>query len=155
MTDGVKLRLLFATPHADDRAFFYGVNFEFSYNARHWDPTRLTSEIRPIVGWHVRPVHVVLNPIFDTGYDGLENLDFAPATRVAYDVGRTWQLAVEEYADLGPLRHFYSARTQAHQLYAVIDHPGKALDIEAGVGFGLTNASDRITLKLILARDLN
>jgi hypothetical protein len=30
----------------------------------------------------------------------------------------------------------------------------KLFDIEAGVGFGLTQASDDLTFKLILARDL-
>ena len=35
--DGFKLRALFAVPHADDRTFFYGANFEFSINAKHWD----------------------------------------------------------------------------------------------------------------------
>src|SRR5436190_12872170 len=51
MLNGVKLRMLFAVPRADDRTFVYGVNFELSYNAKHWDPTRVTSEIRPIIGW--------------------------------------------------------------------------------------------------------
>jgi hypothetical protein len=154
MLDGVKLRFLFAVPRADDRTFFYGVNFEFSYNARHWDPTRFTSEIRPIIGWHLHPVDLILNPIFDTAYDGLDNLDFAPATRVACDLSRTWRLAIEEYADFGPVHQFRSGNQQTHQLYGVVDHNAKALDIEAGVGFGLTDASDKITLKLILARDL-
>jgi hypothetical protein len=155
MLDGVKLRLLFAVPRADDRTFFYGVNFEFSYNARHWDPTRFTSEIRPIIGWHLSPVDIIVNPIFDTSYDGLKTLDFAPATRVACDLSDTWVLAVEEYDDFGPLHQFYAGNQQAHQLYGVVDHTTKGLDIEAGIGFGLTSASDRITLKLILSRDLN
>ncbi len=155
MLDGVKLRLLFAVPRADDRTFFYGVNFEFSYNARQWDPTRFTSEIRPIIGWHLAPVDIIVNPIFDTSYDGLKNLDFAPATRVACDLSDTWVLAVEEYDDFGPVHQFYAENQQAHQLYGVVDHTTKGLDIEAGIGFGLTSASDRITLKLILSRDLN
>ncbi len=155
MLDGVKLRLLFAVPRADDRTFFYGVNFEFSYNATHWDPRRFTSEVRPIIGWHLHPVDIIVNPIFDTAYDGLENLDFAPATRVACDLSRTWKLAIEEYDDFGPLHQFYAGNQQAHQLYGVVDHTTKTLDLEAGLGFGLTDASDRITLKLILARDLN
>ena len=153
--DGVKLRLLFAVPRADDRTFFYGVNFEFSDNARHWDPKRFTSEIRPIIGWHLHPVDIIVNPIFDTAYDGLENLEFAPATRVACDLSRTWKLAIEEYDDFGPLHQFYAGNQQPHQLYGVVDHATKGLKIEAGVGFGLTDASDRITLKLILSRDLN
>src|SRR5229473_1619323 len=45
--DGFKLRALFAVPHAGDRRFFYGANFEFSINAHRWDSSRLTSEIRP------------------------------------------------------------------------------------------------------------
>src|SRR5258706_10604126 len=49
--DGFKLRTLFAIPNADNRRFVYGANFEFSYNAKHWDTTRFTSEIRPIFGW--------------------------------------------------------------------------------------------------------
>ena len=155
MLDGVKLRLLFAVPRADDRTFFYGVNFEFSYNARQWDPTRFTSEIRPIIGWHLAPVDIIVNPIFDTSYDGLKNLDFAPATRVACDLSATWVLAVEEYDDFGPVHQFYAENQQAHQIYGVVDHTTKGLDIEAGIGFGLTSASDRITLKLILSRDLN
>jgi len=155
MLNGVKLRLLFAVPHADDRRFFYGVNLEFSYNAKHWDPTRFTSEIRPIIGWHLHPVDLIVNPIFDTSYDGLENLDFAPATRVACDLSHSWALAIEEYDDFGPLHQFYAGNQQVHQLYGIVDHTIKALHIEAGAGFGLTSASDRVTLKLILSRDLN
>ena len=51
MLDGFKMRLLFVAPHADDRRFFYGANFEFSDNARHWDSVRFTSEVRLILGW--------------------------------------------------------------------------------------------------------
>jgi hypothetical protein len=152
--DGAKLRTLFAVPNADDRRFLYGVNFEFSYNAKRWDTKRITSEIRPIVGWHLDPFDIIVNPIFDTSYDGLKNLEFVPATRLAYNFGAGWATALEEYSDFGPIRGFVATREQAHQLYAVVDHSGKALDIEAGIGFGLTDASDKLTLKLIVARDL-
>ena len=155
MLDGFKMRLLFAVPHADDRTFFYGVNFEFSYNAKYWDATRLTSEVRPIIGWHLHRVDIIVNPIFDTSYDGLKNLNVAPATRLACNLSHTWGLALEEYGQFGPLRQFYAGNKQAHQLYGVLDHTTKVLHIEAGVGFGLTSASDAITLKLILSHDLN
>ncbi len=153
--DGAKLRTLFAVPGADDRTFVYGVNFEFSYNAKRWDEKRFTSEIRPIIGWHLDPVDVIVNPIFDTSYDGLKNLEFVPSTRVAYNLQGGWAMAVEEYDDFGPVHQFFPGSAQAHQLYGVVDHSGKRWDVEAGVGFGLTNASDKLTLKLILSRDLN
>src|SRR5437773_5692573 len=155
MLNGFKLRMLFAVPRADDRTLFYGVNFELSYNAKHWDQTRFTSEIRPIIGWHLKPVDIIVNPILDTSYDGVKNLIFAPATRIAYNFSPTLAVAAEEYADFGPLRALYSRSDQAHQVYGVVDYSSKFLDIEAGVGFGLTDASDKLTLKLLLMRDLN
>src|SRR3954470_266025 len=114
--DGFKLRALFASPHADDRTFFYGANFEFSINAKHWDENRFTSEVRPIIGWHLHAWDLIVNPILDTAYDGLKNLDFAPATRVAYNFSKRWAIAAEEYADFGPLHDFYSPGEQGHQL---------------------------------------
>jgi len=153
--DGFKLRTLFAVPDADDRRFFYGANFEFSYNARRWDQKRFTSEIRPIVGWHLKPFDVIVNPIVDTAYDGFGNLEFVPATRVAFNASPQWALAAEEYDDFGPVHGFLPRHEQAHQLYGVVNRTGGPFDIEAGIGFGLTGASDRLTLKLILSRDLN
>jgi hypothetical protein len=154
--NGGKLRLLFTRPHAAEHTFFYAINFEFSYNAKHWDSRRFTSEIRPIIGFHVHPVDIIVNPILDNSYiGGFKALDFAPAMRIAYNVSPKWALAVEEYADLGPLKHFFSESEQSHQIYAVIDHPNKFFNIEAGIGFGLTSASDKVTLKLILSRDLH
>jgi hypothetical protein len=153
--NGGKIRLLFASPRADDRRFFYGANFEFSYNSKHWDERRITSEVRPIVGWHLHPVDIILNPILDTSYTGgVKNLDFAPATRVAYTL-KKYVLAIEEYGDFGPLHDVVSVSQQSHQIYAVIDHIVKSWDIEAGVGVGMTAGSDKLTLKLILSRDLN
>ena len=142
-------------PHADDRRFFYGANFEFSINAHRWDTTRFTSEIRPIIGWHLNPVDIIINPIVDTAYDGLGNLEFVPAARIAYNFQSGWALAAEEYADYGRFNDFASPHEQVHQLFAVVDRTWKGWDIEAGVGVGLTDASDRLTFKLILARDLN
>ena len=153
--DGFKIRELFTVPDADDRRFVYGVNFEFSVNSKHWDSRRVTSEVRPIIGWHLKPWDVIINPIVDTAYDGLKNLDFAPETRVAYNLSTEWAIAAEEYADYGPLHQLYAPGHQIHQLYAVVDRAGNGLNVEFGVGFGLTNASDCLTLKLLVARDLN
>ena len=153
--DGFKLRALFAVPKADERRFFYGVNFEFSINNRSWDENRITSEIRPIIGWHLKPWDIIVNPILDTAYDGVKNLEFAPAARLAYNVSDKWAVAVEEYADYGPLHQFAGANDQPHQIYGVINHATKFMDIEAGVGVGVTSASDKLTFKLLLSKDFN
>lgn len=152
--DGFKLRALFAVPHANERRFVYGANFEFSYNARRWDTTRYTSEIRPILGWHLKPIDIIVNPIVDTSYDGLGKMVFAPSTRVAYNFASNWAMAIEEYSDYGAFNDLHRPRDQAHQLYWVVDATSRGWDLEAGIGAGLTGATDRLTLKLIVARDL-
>jgi hypothetical protein len=154
--NGFKLRELFVRPHAEERRFFYGVNFEFSVNQKQWDPRHYTSEVRPIIGWHLHPVDIIVNPIVDTSYTGgLKSLEFVPAVRVAYNFSPKWAGSIEEYADYGQLRRIYSAHEQWQQVWAVLNHESKYVNIETGIGFGLTNASDRVTLKLMLSRDLN
>jgi len=154
--DGFKLRELFVRPHAHDHKFFYGVNYEFSVNHKYWESRRITSEVRPIIGVHLNKVDLIYNPIVDTNWTGgFGNLEFVPATRIAYNFNENWAVAMEEYADFGPLRHFVPVHDQFHEVWAVMDHNTKYLNIEAGVGYGLTAGSDRWTLKLMLSRDLN
>jgi hypothetical protein len=53
LIDGAKLRAEFVVLHAQERSFFYGVNFELSFNALYWEPTRNSGEIRPIIGGRI------------------------------------------------------------------------------------------------------
>src|SRR5271156_6328928 len=146
--NGFKIRELFVRPHAHDHTFFYGVNFEFSVNYKYWESRRITSEVRPIVGLHLHPVDIIFNPIVDTDYTGgFGGLEFVPATRIAYNVNDKWAVAFEEYADLGPLRHFLPGNEQFHEVWAVMDRNSKTLNLEAGVGFGVTGGGDKIWLK--------
>lgn len=154
--NGFKLRELFVRPHAGEHKLLYGVNFEFSVNYNYWEPRRITSEVRPIIGVHLHPVDLIFNPIVDTDYrGGFGGLEFVPATRIAYNVNENWALALEEYADAGPLRQFNALNDQFHEVWAVMDHSAKIVNIEAGVGFGVTSAADKVTFKIMLSRDLN
>lgn len=152
--NGLKLRALFVRPHAAEQPFFYGINFEFSYNAPHWDPHRYTSEIRPIVGWHIERLDFIVNPILDNDWDGFGRLDFAPESRLAWHASKHWAMAAEEYDDFGPVEHFHQAAGQQHQLFAVLDYNG-SVAVEAGLGFGLTAATDHRIVKLIVSWDLD
>jgi hypothetical protein len=152
--DGFKLRALFVEPAAAKQSFFYGINFEFSFNSKHWEPYTYTSEIRPIIGWRFGKVDLIVNPIFDNTWTGVSKLTFAPESRLAYNFNETWAIAAEEYDEFGPLHHFYQGDQQQHELFGVIDFNGKPINIEFGAGFGLTSTTDRFTLKLILSKDL-
>jgi hypothetical protein len=153
--DSVKLRALFAVPHAADRSFFYGVNFELSYNEPHWERKRFSGEIRPIIGGRIGPVDIVVNPILDTGFDGFSHLDFAPAARIAYNFSSVWAAAIEHYADFGQIRKFSPSGEQQQTLFAVLDYGGEPVNVEFGVGHGMTRASDKLVTKLMLQWILN
>jgi hypothetical protein len=153
--DGFKLRALFVAPHGDQRTFAYGVNFEFSVNAPRWDTTKYTSEVRGILAWHLHEFDVILNPIFDTSFDGIGNVDFVPCWRVDYNADARWSFALEQYADFGPLKGFDPWSEQSHQLFAVVDRHWTRWDAEFGVGAGLTSASDEWTVKVIVSTALN
>lgn len=155
--NGFKIRELFVRPHAHEHMFFYGLNFEFSVNALYWEPKRITSEFRPIIGLHLHRIDLIYNPILDTDYTGgFGNLQFNPAGRVAYNFNDKWAIAAEEYAGFGPLRHFLPTNNEFHEAWVVFDHKSdKWLDVEAGVGAGLTSGADALTFKLMLSRDLN
>ncbi len=152
--DAVKLRALFVVPEAQNRTWFYGVNFELSYNTAHWEPSRWSGEIRPIVGLHLGRYDLIFNPILDTGFNGPGKLDFAPCARAAYHPSDKFALALEEYADFGPIDHFESAANQSQTLFAVVDYGSSSNGVEFGVGRGLTSASSAWVLKLMIMRDL-
>jgi hypothetical protein len=78
-----------------------------------------------------------------------------PAVRVAYNLNPKWAVSAEEYADYGTFRSILPGADQFHQIWAVLNHTSKYVNIETGIGFGLTSASDKVTLKLMLSRDLN
>lgn len=82
-------------------------------------------------------------------------MEYVPAERIAYNFNDRWAVAAEEYSDFGPLSHFYRANDQFHEVWAVMDHHSKIVDIETGVGVGVTNGADQLTFKLMLSRDLN
>ena len=154
--DGFKLRELFVRPHAHDHKLFYGVNYEFSVNHKYWESKRITSEVRPIIGVHLNKVDLIYNPIVDTNFTGgFRNLEFVPAARVAYNFNENWAVALEEYADFGPLRHFDAVHDQFHEIWTVMDHNSKFVNIETGVGIGVTAGADKWTFKLMVSRDLN
>jgi hypothetical protein len=152
--DAAKLRTLFALPHADERPFFYGINFELSYNTRRWEQHRFTGEIRPIVGGRIGPIDLIANPILDTSFNGFNKLDFAPAERIAYHFSKIWTGAVEHYADYGAVEHFLSGSQRMQILFAVIDYDKDPNHIEFGVGHGFTHGSDLLVIKLMITREI-
>src|SRR6202140_44011 len=83
LSDAFKLRTLFVSPQAEQRNFFYGVNFEFSNTMPRFSQSRFGLEIRPIIGVRNADWEFIVNPIVDISFGKYGKADFGPAARVA------------------------------------------------------------------------
>ena len=146
-----KLRTLFVTPNAAKKDFFYGINFEYDFPNPKFDPNRFAMEIRPIIGWRNPQWEFIVNPIFDAGFGPQGYLDPAPAARLARKLAEDTFLAVEYYSDFGPIGAIPSFAQQQHQLFGVVDFKVGVIDVDFGIGYGLTPGSDRLVAKTILS----
>jgi hypothetical protein len=149
-SDAFKLRTLFVSPHAEQRSFFYGVNFEFSNETPPFSQTRFAMEIRPIIGVRSAAYEFIVNPIVDIGFGKYGEADFAPAARLARKFGPDLYAGFEYYSDFGKIGDFKPLAEQQHTLFAVTDFKLGVIDVNFGVGYGLTPASDRWVIKTIL-----
>ena len=154
LLEGVKLRMLFVVPHAEDRTFFYGLNFEYSYNEPRWDTHRFSGEMRAIIGAHLGPWDLIVNPVLDTEFNGFKNFTFAPEARVAYNfLPNKFALAAEWYGEFGAVSDILPTRLQGQNLFAVVDIGNSSHGIEFGVGHGYTRGSTPLIFKLMLMQD--
>jgi hypothetical protein len=149
LSDSFKVRTLFVSPHAEQRSFFYGVNFELSNSTPEFSQTRFGLEIRPIIGIRNADYEFIVNPIVDVGFGKYGQADFAPAARVARNFGHDLFVGLEYYADFGEIGRFAKLADQQHTLFAVTDFKLGIFDVNFGVGYGLTPASDRFVIKTI------
>ena len=150
LSNAFKFRTLFVTPNADKRDFFYGLNFEFDATTPPFSQTRFAMEIRPIIGWRNPQWEFIVNPIVDLGFGTPGDVDFVPAARLGRKLSEDLTFALEYYTDLGRPGSFPSFNEQAHQLFAVVDFKIGAVDVDFGLGYGLTPGSDRFMAKTIL-----
>ncbi len=149
LSNGMKFRTLFVVPDAAKRNFFYGINFEYDFTTPPFLESRFAMEIRPIIGWRDYGLEFIVNPIFDV-FGTRGHVDFLPAARLARNLNKDIAVGFEYYTDLGPIGSFPSFEQQSHQLFAVVDFKVGKLDIDFGVGRGLTEGSDRWVAKTIL-----
>jgi hypothetical protein len=150
LSDGAKLRSLFVVPDAAKRSFFYGINFELGYEMPRFASNPWGLEIRPIVGVRNAQWEFIVNPIVDLSFGAGGEADFAPALRLARNLGNDWYVGLEYYGDYGKIGDFLPLQQQSQQLFAVTDFKAGVVDVELGVGYGFTPGSDRLVAKAIV-----
>jgi hypothetical protein len=150
LSNGAKIRSLFVVPDAAKRTFFYGVNFELSYELPRFSALPWNLEIRPIIGVRNSEWEFIVNPIVDVSLGPGGEADFAPAVRLARNLGQDRFVGLEYYADFGKIGDFLPLQKQSQQLFAVTDFKLDQWDVELGAGYGFTAGSDRFVLKTII-----
>jgi len=149
-SDSLKVRSLFVSPQAEQRTFFYGINFELSNTTPSFAQARFGLEVRPIIGTRNPDYELIVNPILDIAFGRYGQVDFAPAARFARKIGPDTFVGLEYYADFGEVGHFGKFDDQQHTLFAVTDFKLGVFDVDLGIGYGLTPASDRFVIKTII-----
>jgi hypothetical protein len=150
---GAKLRSKFVTPEDWDPHWRFGVNLEVSYLPTDYDASQWGSEVRPIAAWHDPDWLFAVNPIFDQSLaspGASLGPSFQPCAKVARTVGPV-ALGIEYYATFGPGIAFVPWAQESQLLFEVVDLLSVGgLEVNAGVGEGLTEASQGVVFKAIV-----
>jgi hypothetical protein len=129
---------------------------EIGYQQRSFSEDTWTWEIRPIIDKQLGRWYFAVNPALEKSLHGVNSSagwDFAPAAKLSFDLTKQITPGVEYYGDLGEVGNFNPVHQQQHQLFPTIDlNLSPDWEINFGVGFGLTPATDKLVVKLILGR---
>jgi hypothetical protein len=150
--DGQKLRFKYIAPHDETQGSFWGINIEIGKTSHRVSEVPWNAQVKGIYGFRTGPWTVGFNANLDWSLSGSPNSPVAAEfdTKVAYSVKEGLDLGFESYNELGPVRHIGQFNTLGQTLYAVIDADIGKVALNAGIGRGLTAASDRWVLKFIL-----
>jgi hypothetical protein len=153
---GLKLRTKFVWPAAASDRFRWGVNLEISDLPPAYDRDRWGAELRPILAYTSAGGRLgfAFNPILDMGLTS-KAIDqapaFEPALSAVFIAPGLLSAGIELYGDLGPIGHFASLDEQQHTIFEVVNVLAwRRIELNAGVGEGLTAASNRLVFKMIL-----
>jgi hypothetical protein len=130
------------------------LSLEAGYQRRAFSTDTWTLEIRPIVDQKIGPWYWAFNPAVERSLKGENSgrgFGFTPAAKATYDVTPRVAAGLEYYGDIGPISHIERSRDQQHLVFSVVDIDlGPRWELNVGVGAGLTRATDRLIVKMIL-----
>jgi hypothetical protein len=116
-----------------------------------YEAADVTLEVRPIIERRFGRVQLDLNPVLGRSIRGPgsgEGWDFEPGARIGLEVSKVVELSAEYYGSLGQVGNFLPRAQQVHQFFGGGDlQVSENIVINAGVGFGATDAGNRTVLK--------
>jgi hypothetical protein len=130
-----------------------GVNVEVSWLPAAYEPDHWGGEVRPIAAWEDERWLAAFNPILDftlTRRGLSDGPAFEPAATLKRKIGGTpLAVGLEYYGGFGALGAPIGWSEQDHRLFETVDLTWRRLDLNLGVGEGLTGAAEALVVKLI------
>lgn len=151
---GSRTKLHFGVGDPEQWPLAFGGNLELDYMRRAAEENPLTFELRPILEKRVGRLWLIGNFVFEKPFNGPgthRGVSFSPSGMVSYDL-LTWLTpALEYYGDMGPLQSMPGVQRQQHFLVPTANlHLMSRLELNLGVGFGVTRESNGAFLKSIV-----
>jgi hypothetical protein len=153
---GARTKLHFGVPQSEDWPLEVGGNFELDYMRFQAEENPLSLEIRPIVEKRLGRLLMVGNFSFEKPFSGPGNkgFQFDPAAEITYQLTDWVAPGVEYYGDMGPVSNIPSVQRQQHFIVPALNFDFiPQLELNLGVGVGLTRTSNGLFLKSIIGWD--
>ena len=151
---GSRTKVHFGLAASESWPFQIGGNVELDYMRRAAEENPLTLELRPIIERRFGKLEIVANLAFEKPFRGPgthKGMTFAPSGEITYDLFEWVSPGLEYYGDMGALEHFPSVQAQQHFVVPALNfNLIPQLELNLGVGFGVTRASNGAFLKSIV-----
>ena len=151
---GSHIRPRFAVPEKYHLPVGISISNEIGWQRPTFSADTWTWEIRPIVDKKMGKFYWAFNPSIDKSFRGPERprgYEFSPNVKASYDVTKRVALGVEYYGSYGPVTGLDPLRDQFQQIVPAVDLDlGQNWEFNFGVGMGVTQATERLLIKMIL-----
>ncbi len=151
---GSRTKMHFGVAATDDWPVRFGGNIELDYMRRAAEENPLSLELRPIAEMTRGRFTLIANLAFEKPFQGPgthQGMTFAPSGEAEFELDERLTVAVEYYGDMGAIEHWPSVQSQQHFIVPALNLPlVKQLELNLGVGFGLTRASNGTFIKSIV-----
>ena len=151
---GARTKVHFRLPFTDEWPIQAGGNVELDYMRRAAEENPLTFELRPILQGSYARFTLIGNFAFEKPFSGPathRGVQFSPSGSLTYELSKWITPAVEYYGDMGPLQVIPGVQRQQHFIVPAANlHLLPQLELNLGVGIGLTRTSNGLFLKSIV-----
>ena len=152
---GSRTKVHFGVTDPDRWWVALGGNIELDYMRRDAEDNPLNLELRPILESHLKRVSIIANLALEKPFSGPgthAGVDFSPSGEIIYNQLFGWlSPSLEYYGDMGAIRSIPGVQSQQHFIVPCINLDlDPRLELNLGVGVGLTRASNGTFVKSII-----